>query len=222
MHSAIREAYNRCTNRRDVATQVWLHCQCHGLFTVLINMIQILCVDHHMLALKLIRQSINSQDIPDDEDLAESASATLNTNKDSGSESAAQIPNSAYQPSTLGSRCTPVLMQTFEMHNPKDGPFSRLRKKFTEFLNSLVHAWGYEHVNYIKIPPTFEVSHLASWIFKQKVNKFIFPIWKDHGTPISQDKIRINCWLARDHWPPVMQPVVLPETALSILQEIDK
>ena len=118
-----------------------------------------------MLALKLLRQSIYSQNTLDAEDV----SAMPVTSEDSDT----NIPDPIYQSSTLGSRCKPLLMQTLEADNPKESAFSGIRKKFTEFINSSVCGWGYENINYIKIPPEFEVScHLT--VSKGKLIELVF------------------------------------------------
>lgn len=106
---------------------------------------QILRIDQHMLAMKLIRQSFDSQDQDqDNEDLASNPDHEALDN----------------QPWTLGSQCKPAPMQSFETSNPTDTAFSGLRRKFTEFLNSSVRGWGHQNVSYIRTPPTFEVSRL--------------------------------------------------------------
>ena len=50
-------------------------------------------------------------------------------------------------------------LQGFETQNVTDSVFTGIQKKFTEFLNSSVRAWGYQVANYIRIPPSFEVSY---------------------------------------------------------------
>ena len=73
----------------------------------------------------------------------------------------------------LGSQCKPLLMQTLKADNPKESAFSGICKKFTKFINSLVCGWGYKNINYIKIPPEFEVScHLT--ISKGKLFELVF------------------------------------------------
>ncbi|KIK94441.1 hypothetical protein PAXRUDRAFT_12044 [Paxillus rubicundulus Ve08.2h10] len=124
MHGALREAYNCRTNGRDVVSQM-----------------QILRVDQHMLAMKLIRQSFNSQDIDDEDSTSNLDDETLDN-----------------QPWTLGLQCKPAPMQSFKTSNPTDTAFSGLRKKFTEFLNTSAHGWGHQNISYIRIPPTFEIT----------------------------------------------------------------
>ncbi|KAG6372672.1 hypothetical protein JVT61DRAFT_7432 [Boletus reticuloceps] len=127
MHGALREAYNRCSNGRDVAAQI-------------------LCVDQHTLAIKLLRQLIDSQNClgDDDEDpQSESDPAVLNpeTNKDPvvlGGD----VPDTVSQAWSLGSPCKPVDMQILETHGTTNRAFSGLHRNFTAFLNSSVHGWG--------------------------------------------------------------------------------
>ncbi|KAG9310133.1 hypothetical protein JVU11DRAFT_9748 [Chiua virens] len=135
MHGALREAYHRRTNYRDVANQI-------------------LCVDNHTLALKLIRQSIQSQDAADTESSEDPESESITTSavhhasQSKESELSNVIDNvpasnsdSAYQPFVLGSLCQIILMQSLETDNPREGAFS-----------------GYKDVGYIKILPTFKIT----------------------------------------------------------------
>ncbi|KAF8435955.1 hypothetical protein L210DRAFT_801169, partial [Boletus edulis BED1] len=127
MHGTLREAYDHRSNGRDVATQI-------------------LCVDQHILALKLLRQSIDSQNCLDDNEDPKSNLAMLNLE--------ANVNSTNY---SLGSPCKLIDMRTLETRNTTDRAFSELCQKFTAFLNSSIHGWGYEDVSYIKIPSTFEV-----------------------------------------------------------------
>ncbi|KAG6370485.1 hypothetical protein JVT61DRAFT_11971 [Boletus reticuloceps] len=143
MHGALREAYDRRSNGRDVAAQI-------------------LRVDQHTLAIKLLRQSIDSQNCLDNNDNnegPESNPATLNPEADGNS---TNVPNSGPEMPhcqwALGSPCKPIDMRTLETRSSTDRAFSELRRKFTAFLNSSVRGWGYEDVSYIKIPSTFEIT----------------------------------------------------------------
>ena len=105
---------------------------------------QILRIDQHTFAMKLIRQSFNSQDLDDEVSTSDLDCDTLNN-----------------QPWALGSQCKPAPMQSFETSNPTDIAFSGLCRKFAEFLNTSARGWGYQNASYIRIPPTTEVSHLS-------------------------------------------------------------
>ncbi|KAF8837802.1 hypothetical protein BDN67DRAFT_991595 [Paxillus ammoniavirescens] len=117
MHSALREAYNHCTNGRDVVSQI-------------------LRVDQHMFAMKLIRQSFNSQDTDNEDSAPDLEDETLDD-----------------QPWTLSSQCKPAPMQSFETSNSTNTTFSGLRKKFAEFLNASARGSGHQNISYIRIPP---------------------------------------------------------------------
>ena len=108
-----------------------------------------------MLAARLLRQCIDSQKHLSEDEPEPNSDLTDTVDSDK-----IQNTNSIpfYRPA-LGAPCRPMPLQGFETQNVTDSAFTGIRKKFTEFLNSSVHAWGYQVANYIRIPPSFEVSY---------------------------------------------------------------
>ncbi|KAG9317952.1 hypothetical protein JVU11DRAFT_3 [Chiua virens] len=113
------------------------------------DVLKILRVNHQMLAAKLLRQHIDSQNLLCNDKL-ESRMTDSDTGDINDKIGDTQAEHS-YQP-MLGTSCDPTPMQTFEVCNATNSAFTGIRKKFAEFLNSSVCAWGYENTSYIKIP----------------------------------------------------------------------
>ncbi|KIJ09892.1 hypothetical protein PAXINDRAFT_164338 [Paxillus involutus ATCC 200175] len=133
MHGALREAYKRWSNGREVASQV-------------------LQVDHHMLAVKLLRLRITSQEFVYDQDQDPEMATSIDNEHDA--EGSVSI-----QHTQLGAPCRlSITMQSLETCNATDGAFRGIRRKFAEFLNSSVNAWGYNVTKYIMISPAFEIT----------------------------------------------------------------
>ncbi|KAF8435941.1 hypothetical protein L210DRAFT_3505938 [Boletus edulis BED1] len=188
MHGTLREAYDYHSNGRDVATQVEFSLQ--GFASTELQ-IQILCVDQHTLALKLLRQSIDSQNCLDDNEDPKSNLAMLNLEANGNStnvpNSGPEMPHCQY---SLGSPCKPIDMRTLETCNTTDRAFSELCQKFTAFLNSSIHGWGYKDVSYIKIPSTFEV-HYGSTVNWRETMDYL------RCNPLFYGKARYDCALVQ-------------------------
>lgn len=103
-----------------------------------------------MLAVKLLRLHIISQELVHDLDLdLEMAVSVDNKHETEGSV--------LIQYTKLGVPCQPITMQSLETRSATDSAFSGIHRKFAEFLDSSVNAWGYNITKYIMISPDFEV-----------------------------------------------------------------
>ena len=100
--------------------------------------------------MRLLRLHITSQELIHDLDL----DPEMTTSIDNEHETEGSM---LIQYTKLGALCQPIMMQSLEARSVTDSAFSGICRKFTEFLNSLVNAWGYNITKYIMISPDFEV-----------------------------------------------------------------
>ncbi|KIK98401.1 hypothetical protein PAXRUDRAFT_9570 [Paxillus rubicundulus Ve08.2h10] len=128
MHGPLHEAYQRRSNGRDVAGQI-------------------LRVDHHKLAAILIRARMDNAE----------QWKRFETEDPEGSQSDSPAPFEGH--TKLGSACKPVSLQHLETDfSPSDRAFEGFRKKFTEFLNTSLPAYGHQLTRWIVLPSQFQVK----------------------------------------------------------------
>ncbi|KAF9231165.1 hypothetical protein BU15DRAFT_90973 [Melanogaster broomeanus] len=105
----------------------------------------------------------NGRDVASQQHSSEHAWTTLNN----GSDLKLTIPRDSQSDSPapfeghtkLGSACKPVSLQHLETDfNPCDRAFEGFRKKFTEFLNTSLPAYGHQLTRWIVLPPQFQVK----------------------------------------------------------------
>ncbi|KIJ19761.1 hypothetical protein PAXINDRAFT_7042 [Paxillus involutus ATCC 200175] len=126
-HGPLKDAYQHHSNGRDIAGQV-------------------LCVNHHELAATLIRARIKHLEQwkeLDAEDL-----------DGPNSEHDSDPPISFEGHHKLGSPCTPISIQDLEATRATmDHMFEGFCKRFVEFINQSLPAYGYDLTTWIMLPP---------------------------------------------------------------------
>ncbi|KAG9309309.1 hypothetical protein JVU11DRAFT_10797 [Chiua virens] len=115
MHGALKAAYADRMNGKDIAKQI-------------------LCVDHHSLAIKLLRSRMEAveehQATNADEEITDSVAET--------SDSVTGAPRHVY----LGSPCQPVAISEIEGAHQTDRAFENFSRKFTDFINTCVPTYA--------------------------------------------------------------------------------
>ncbi|KAG1747467.1 hypothetical protein EDB19DRAFT_1826190 [Suillus lakei] len=142
MHGPLKDTYHHQTNRKDIATQI-------------------LRVDHHQFASKLLREHVNivdehnrlwalGDDLPD-EDVAVAFNGHVK----------------------LGSP-TPHPSSILDLENwgPADRAFQAFRRKFTEFTNHSLPTYGHQLTSWLTFPADFQIH-------KHRYLKYVLEVsWK--------------------------------------------
>ncbi|KAI5981970.1 hypothetical protein EDD15DRAFT_2182044 [Pisolithus albus] len=133
MHGPLKEAYERRSNGRDVASQL-------------------LRVDEHQLAAKLLRMRIDHH-LNWSRSQAEDSDGGLDPEETDGDDSGV-FKGHAY----LGSPCKPTTVQNIEIDRSRtDNAFVEFRKKLSNFCNKSLASHGYQVQKWIVIPPGLEI-----------------------------------------------------------------
>ncbi|KIJ59110.1 hypothetical protein HYDPIDRAFT_177922 [Hydnomerulius pinastri MD-312] len=164
LHGPLKSAYQDRSNGRDFTGQI-------------------LRVDHHKLAAKLLRVRVRNL-----EEWRESQSE--DSDNDSGD-------TSAEVHIKLGSPCKLTLIQELEAdRSQKDRAFAGIHKKLSKFLNNSLPTYGHELATWLTIAPQFQVQEYRYL----KVNYESTVDWKVHTdhlccNPAFFDSSRYDCTL---------------------------
>ncbi|KAI5993201.1 hypothetical protein EDD15DRAFT_2388095 [Pisolithus albus] len=177
MHGPIKEAYERRSNGRNVATQI-------------------LRVDEHKLAAKLLRMRVDNHknwNQMQGEDSAGSESGRDTGCCEDGQSGSFTALDHVY----LGSVCKPSTMQDIEASRSVTDPaFVGFRKKLSSFCNECLPQYGYQVNKWIVFPASFEIREYRYL----KVNYESLADWKvttDHlrCSPSFYGQPRYDCAL---------------------------
>ncbi|KAG2746323.1 hypothetical protein P692DRAFT_20739518, partial [Suillus brevipes Sb2] len=133
LHGPLKEAYERQSNGKDVADQI-------------------LRVDQRKYAVKLLRMHVDSLDerrrLPDGDEADDEADDEVE---------ARPAPFEGHV--KLGSPQQPVSIQEIEnSHGQRDRAFQGFRRKFSEFINTSLPAYGYHLERWVSISANFQIQ----------------------------------------------------------------
>ncbi|KAI6103321.1 hypothetical protein EDD17DRAFT_1778697 [Pisolithus thermaeus] len=133
MHGPLKEAYECQSNGRDTASQI-------------------LCVNKHQLAAKLLRMHIDHH-MNWSQVQAQGSDSGLDLEETDGDD-----PRAFEGHTYLSSPCKPTTMQNIETDcSQTDSAFVDFRKKLSNFCNQCLVSYGYQVQKWIVIPPGLEI-----------------------------------------------------------------
>ena len=152
MHSALKDAYADRSNGKDIEKQVWVFFS--TILTINLHVLyQILRVDHHRLAIKLLKGRVEAESVNDEHQSASTDGDATEIVESVADMSAAGAPTRIH----LGSPCPPSTVAEIEDVHRGDHAFEGFRRKFTEFINHCLPSYGTQLGGWTRFEPTFKV-----------------------------------------------------------------
>ncbi|KAG2085342.1 uncharacterized protein F5147DRAFT_793714 [Suillus discolor] len=128
LHGPLKDTYHRRTNGKDTATQI-------------------LRIDHHKFASKLLRERVNTLD----------EHCRLQALGDGGLDEDIDVPVAFNGHVKLGSPVPPLDILGVESRGQTDRAFQSFRRKFSEFINNALPTYGHQLTSWVTFPGDFKI-----------------------------------------------------------------